>query len=66
MTTLCAFKMTEKLDGGQVKVAIPISLNMSKEEVIHQADKYLPLISNYLFTKQPEIPETFKRADVKK
>lgn len=66
ITTLCAFKMTEKLDGGQVKVAIPFYLDGTKEELIERAAGYLPMISDYLFEKQPEIPETFKRADVRK
>ncbi len=65
ITTLCAFKMTEKIDGGQVKVAIPIKLEGTKEDIIQKASMYLPEIAHYLFARQPEIPETFKRADVK-
>lgn len=63
ITTLCAFKMTEKIDGGKVKLAIPIYLD--DEHLIDTIDDCVPEIADYLFTEQPPIPEFFKRADVK-
>lgn len=62
ITTLCAFEMTEKIDGGKVKVAIPIRLD---EYVVECILGYVPMIVQYLITEQPLIPEFFKRSDVK-
>lgn len=60
-TTLCAFDMTEEIDGGKVKVAIPIPLFAMKHLLIELINSYIPDIVAYLTAKQPEIPERFKR-----
>lgn len=65
LTTVCAFEMTEKIDAGKVKIAIPIYIDGTKEEIIKTIDSRVPEIAEYLFTDQPEIPELFTRADVK-
>lgn len=62
ITTLCAFKMTDKIDGGPVKVAIPIYLD---DDINMVANECIPEIAEYLDAEQPEIPEFFRRADVK-
>lgn len=61
VTTLCAFDMTEELDGGHVRLAIPIFINVAKAEIVKFVDSMLPYIVAYLVTVQPDIPEVFKR-----
>jgi methionyl-tRNA formyltransferase len=60
-TTLCAFEMTEKLDGGKVRLAVPIDLRPAKSDIITFVDSMLPFILAYLLAQQPEIPEVFRR-----
>lgn len=61
ITTVCAFEMTEKLDCGKIKLAIPLDINVSKTHVVYRISQMLPLIVRYLTAKQPDIPLTFKR-----
>ena len=65
ITTLCAFEMTDVIDGGRVKVAIPIRIDCTKESVISRINDHLPLITEYLATVQPDIPERFNRTTLK-
>lgn len=61
ITTLCAFEMTEKIDGGRVRVAIPINITPDKNYIITQIDFWIPRIMDYLIQPYEHIPETFKR-----
>lgn len=62
ITTLCSFEMNEKIDGGRVILAIPIYICKPKEEIIKDIDQnFLPAITDYITTEQPEIPEYFRR-----
>ncbi len=61
ITTLCAFEMTAEIDGGRVLLAMPLYLNCPKDLIIYRISQRLPMITDYITTKQPEIPETFKR-----
>lgn len=61
ITTLCAFEMNEKIDGGRVVLAIPLYINVKKDHVIWRITQLLPLIVSYITAKQPEIPEKFER-----
>ena len=65
ITTLCAFEMTDVIDGGRVKVAIPIRIDCTKESVISRINDHLPLITEYLAAVQPDIPERFNRITLK-
>lgn len=60
-TTLCAFEMNEKIDGGRVVVAIPLRITDPTEYIVGWIDGVLPRIVKYLTTVQPEIPERFQR-----
>ena len=60
-TTLCVFKMNEVIDGGQVVLAIPVSLTQGKDFLIGWIDGFLPRIVDYLTEDRPEIPEKFRR-----
>lgn len=60
-TTLCAFEMTNEIDGGRVRLAIPLCIKCKKEWIVDVIDDYIPNIVAYLTAKQPEIPERFKR-----
>ena len=60
-TTLCAFNMTEKLDAGRIRLAVPMKITEAKMHIIKFIDSMLPYMVAYLIAKQPEIPEYFKR-----
>lgn len=61
ITTLCAFEMNDTLDGGRVLVATPLYLEGTKDEIVDDIDKKVPLIVDFLTARQPEIPERFER-----
>jgi methionyl-tRNA formyltransferase len=61
ITTLCAFDMNSEFDGGKIRLAMPLYINVSKDHVIYRISQMLPVIVEYLTAKQPEIPEHFKR-----
>lgn len=60
-TTLCAFDMTGEIDGGRVRLAIPINIEECKAYVVGWISGELPYIVSYLTAEQPEIPERFTR-----
>lgn len=64
ITTLCVFKMTEILDGGPVKLAIPMWINKPMQAIEWYIDCQIPHIVAYLETSIAHIPEIFKRNDV--
>lgn len=63
ITTLCAFEMTEKIDEGRVRVAIPIRLHYPKSVLVNDIAALIPNIIAYLVTDHSSIPERFKRLE---
>lgn len=60
-TTLCAFDMVEEIDGGRVRLAVPINISFAKSRIVEFIDGMLPYMVAYLTAVQPPIPVTFKR-----
>lgn len=63
ITTLCAFEMTEGIDEGRVRVAIPLRLHYPKSVLIQDIVSHIPIIVDYLLADQTAIPERFQRLE---
>ncbi len=61
ITTVCAFEMTADLDGGRVRVAVPLRLKYPKQVLINDIDRMLPDIVDYLMVDNAVVPEKFTR-----
>ncbi len=62
--TLCLFRMTDKMDAGEVLAAIPISIQGTEAETYRIIDDCLLDIRSFLNQPPIEIPEHFHRLPV--
>jgi hypothetical protein len=58
---LNVFEMTEVVDGGHVRLAIPMRINGDKAEVISTVDLWIPAIVEFLKQDISHVPARFVR-----
>lgn len=58
---LNVFEMNEVLDGGKVRLAIPINIEGTKEDFIEQVDTAIPDVVSFLQQDISTVPERFMR-----
>jgi hypothetical protein len=58
---LNVFKMTRKFDEGSVRLAIPLDISGTKDEVCSDINDCIPYIVDFLSQDISNVPERFKR-----